>query len=133
MNRPRSGILRVLELRKIRRQAVRMREDILARMGSILQDSGLQKVIQEQVITLRDDRYVLPLKPNFRQSLQGVVHGQSGSRATLFVEPLEVLEQNNRLAELRMEEREEVERILRELTLLLSDRVGCDSGIARRA
>lgn len=110
------------ELRKIRRAATRMREDILARMGSILQDSGLQKVIQEQVITLRDDRYVLPLKPNFRQSLQGVVHGQSGSRATLFVEPLEVLEQNNRLAELRMEEREEVERILRKLTLLLSDR-----------
>jgi DNA mismatch repair protein MutS2 len=110
------------ELRKIRRQAGRLREDILARMNGILQDSGLQKVIQEQVITLRDDRYVLPLKPNFRQSVKGVVHGQSGSRATLFVEPLEVLEQNNRLAELRMEEREEVERILHELTLLLSGR-----------
>ena len=63
---------------------------------------------------------MLPLKPNFRQSLSGVVHGQSGSRATLFVEPLDILEQNNRLAELRMEEREEVERILRELTSLLS-------------
>ena len=108
------------ELRKIRRQLMRMRESILDRMHGILQDSGLQKVIQEPVITLRDDRYVLPLKPNFRQSLSGVVHGQSGSRATLFVEPLDILEQNNRLAELRMEEREEVERILRELTSLLS-------------
>ena len=60
-----------------------------------------------------------------------MVHGQSGSRATLFVEPLEVLEQNNRLAELRMEEREEVERILRELTALLAqevDAVGERSG-----
>lgn len=108
------------EFRKIRRQIVRMREDILGRMGRILQQESYQKVIQEPVITLRDDRYVLPLKPNFRQSLSGVVHGQSGSRATLFVEPLDVLEQNNRLAELRMEEREEVERILRGLTALAS-------------
>jgi DNA mismatch repair protein MutS2 len=107
-------------LRRIRKQLVRMREDILDRMSGILQDGSFQKVIQEPVITIRDDRYVLPLKPNFRQSLKGVVHGQSGSRATLFVEPLDVLEQNNRLAELRMEEREEVERILRELTALLS-------------
>jgi DNA mismatch repair protein MutS2 len=107
-------------LRKIRKQIARTREDILDRMSGILQDSGFQKVIQEPVITVRDDRYVLPLKPNFRQSLGGVVHGQSGSRATLFVEPLAVLEQNNRLAELRMDERDEVERILRELTALLA-------------
>ena len=107
-------------LRKVRRQIVRTREDILGRMSGILQESGFQKVIQEPVITVRDDRYVLPLKPNFRQSLKGVVHGQSGSRSTLFVEPLEILEQNNRLAELRMEEREEIERILRELTSLMT-------------
>ncbi|MGE5809826.1 MAG: endonuclease MutS2, partial [Nitrospirota bacterium] len=111
------------DLRKLRRQIVRTRDDILDRMSGMLQDSGFQKVIQEPVITIRDDRYVLPLKPNFRQNLKGVVHGQSGSRATLFVEPLEVLEQNNRLAELRMEEREEVERILRGLTALLTAQV----------
>jgi DNA mismatch repair protein MutS2 len=107
-------------LRRIRKQVNRTRDEILDRMSRILQDGGMQKVIQEPVVTIRDDRYVLPLKPNFRQGLKGVVHGQSGSRATLFVEPLEVLEQNNRLAELRMEEREEVERILRELTSLLA-------------
>lgn len=110
-------------LRKVRKQIVRTREEILGRMSGILQDSGFQKVIQEPVITVRDDRYVLPLKPNFRQSLKGVVHGQSGSRSTLFVEPLEILEQNNRLAELRMEECEEVERILRELTSLMTREV----------
>jgi DNA mismatch repair protein MutS2 len=108
------------ELRRVRKQIVRTREDILGRMSGILQDNSFQKVIQEPVITVRDDRYVLPLKPNFRQSLNGVVHGQSGSRSTLFVEPLEILEQNNRLAELRMEEREEIERILRELTSLMT-------------
>lgn len=107
-------------LRRIRKQLARTREDLLGRMSSILQDAAFQKVIQEPVITIRDDRYVLPLKPNFRQNLKGVVHGHSGSRATLFVEPLEVLDQNNRLAELRLEEREEVERILRELTALVS-------------
>jgi DNA mismatch repair protein MutS2 len=107
-------------LRKIRKQLARMREDVLSSMSGILQDSGFQKVIQEPVITIRDDRYVIPLKPGFQQSIKGVVHGQSGSRATLFVEPLAVLEQNNRLAELRMEERDEVERILRKLTGLLS-------------
>ena len=111
-------------LRKIRKQLARTRDEVLARMSRILQDSGFQKIIQEPVITIRDDRYVLPLKPGFRQSIKGVVHGQSGSRATLFVEPLDVLEQNNRLAELRMEERDEVERILRELTGLLSQESG---------
>ncbi len=107
-------------IRKVRKQIVRTREDIMGRMSGILQESGFQKVIQEPVITVRDDRYVLPLKPNFRQSLKGVVHGQSGSRSTLFVEPLEILEHNNRLSELRMEEREEIERILRELTSLMT-------------
>ena len=107
-------------LRRIRKQIIRLRDDVLSRMSGILQDSVFQKVVQEPVITVRDDRYVLPLKPNFRQSIKGVVHGQSGSRSTLFVEPLEVLEQNNRIAELRMEERDEVERILRELTALLA-------------
>jgi len=111
-------------LRRIRKHLARTREDVLAVMSGILQDSGYQKIIQEPVITIRDDRYVLPLKPGFRQSIKGVVHGQSGSRATLFVEPLDVLEQNNRLAELRMEERDEVERILRALTGLLSQESG---------
>jgi len=110
-------------LRRVRKQISRMRDDILGSLSGILQDGSFQKVVQEPVITMRDDRYVLPLKPNFRQSIRGVVHGQSGSRSTLFVEPLEVLEQNNRLAELRMEEREEVERILRELSGMLAQEV----------
>jgi len=110
-------------LRRVRKQISRMRDDILGRLSGILQDGSFQKVVQEPVITMRDDRYVLPLKPNFRQSIRGVVHGQSGSRSTLFVEPLEVLEQNNRLAELRMEERDEVERILRELSGMVAQDV----------
>jgi DNA mismatch repair protein MutS2 len=107
-------------LRRIRKLIARTRDEIMDRMSRILRDSGAQNIVQDQVITVRDDRYVMPLKPNFRQGIKGVVHGHSASRATVFVEPLEVLEQNNRLAELRMEEREEVERVLRELTSLLA-------------
>ena len=107
-------------LRRIRKYLAQVREEVLDRMGRILRAAEKRDVVQEQVITVRDDRYVLPLKPHFRQSIKGVVHGQSGSRATLFVEPLEVVEQNNRLAELHDEEREEVERILRELTALIA-------------
>jgi DNA mismatch repair protein MutS2 len=107
-------------LRRIRKLITRTRDEIMDRMSRILRDSGAQNIVQDQVITVRDDRYVMPLKPNFRQGIKGVVHGHSGSRATVFVEPLEVVEQNNRLAELRMEEREEVERVLRELTSLLA-------------
>jgi DNA mismatch repair protein MutS2 len=108
------------DLRRIRKLAGRVRDEILGRMDRILRSIEAQQIVQEQVITVRDDRYVIPLKPNFRQSIRGVVHGQSGSRATLFVEPLEVLEQNNRLAELRMEERDEIERILQELAAQLA-------------
>ncbi|MEK6745032.1 MAG: endonuclease MutS2 [Nitrospirota bacterium] len=107
-------------LRRVRKLIARTRDEIMDRMSRILRDSGAQNIVQDQVITVRDDRYVMPLKPNFRQGIKGVVHGHSGSRATVFVEPLEVVEQNNRLAELRMEEREEVERVLRELTGLLA-------------
>jgi DNA mismatch repair protein MutS2 len=107
-------------LRRVRKLIARTRDEIMDRMSRILRDSGAQNIVQDQVITVRDDRYVMPLKPNFRQGIKGVVHGHSGSRATVFVEPLEVVEQNNRLAELRMEEREEVERVLRELTSLLA-------------
>ncbi len=107
-------------LRRTRKLMARTRDEIMDRMSRILRDSGAQNIVQDQVITVRDDRYVMPLKPNFRQGIKGVVHGHSGSRATVFVEPLEVVEQNNRLAELRMEEREEVERVLRELTSLLA-------------
>ncbi|MDH4162274.1 MAG: endonuclease MutS2 [Nitrospirota bacterium] len=112
------------ELRRLRKLIARTRDDILDRMGKILRQADSQNIVQEQVVTVRDDRYVIPLKPNFRQGLTGVVHGHSGSRATLFVEPIDVLEQNNRLAELRMDERDEVERILRELTSLLAGHAG---------
>ncbi len=112
------------ELRRVRKLLARVRDEILDRLEKVLRAADAQDVVQDQVITVRDDRYVVPLRPGFQKTVKGVIHGRSGSRATLFVEPLEVLEQNNRLAELRAEEREEAERVLRELTARVAEEGG---------
>ncbi|HEX9870595.1 MAG TPA: endonuclease MutS2 [Candidatus Tectomicrobia bacterium] len=74
------------------------------------------EVVQEPLITLRNNRYVIPLKPDFQRLLRGIVHDHSSSGATVFVEPLDVLDLNNRLVELATAEGAEVHRILREIT-----------------
>jgi len=72
--------------------------------------------VQDPLITLRNNRYVIPLKPDYQRLLRGVVHDHSSSGATVFVEPLDVLDLNNRLVELATAEGAEVHRILREIT-----------------
>src|SRR5439155_22082995 len=71
-------------------------------------------VLQEPIVTQRGGRYVLPVKADFRGRVRGIVHDQSASGATVFVEPMAVVELNNRVRELEAEERAEIERILRE-------------------
>jgi DNA mismatch repair protein MutS2 len=73
-------------------------------------------VVQEPLITLRNNRYVIPLRPDYQRLLRGIVHDHSSSGATVFVEPLDVLDLNNRLVELTTAEAAEVHRILRQLT-----------------
>jgi DNA mismatch repair protein MutS2 len=73
-------------------------------------------VVQEPLITLRNNRYVIPLRPDYQRLLRGIVHDHSSSGATVFVEPLDVLDMNNRLVELTTTEEAEVHRILRQLT-----------------
>ena len=75
-----------------------------------------REVVQEPLITLRHNRYVIPLRPDYQRLLHGVVHDHSASGATVFVEPLDVLELNNRLVELTTAEDVEVHRILRQVT-----------------
>jgi DNA mismatch repair protein MutS2 len=90
------------------RQRVRRRLD-----GHLTQHA---EVVQEPLITLRNNRYVIPLKPDYQRLLRGIVHDHSSSGATVFVEPLDVLDLNNRLVELATAEGAEVHRILREMT-----------------
>ena len=76
-------------------------------------------VLQEPIVTMREGRYVVPIKVEYRNQVRGIVHDQSASGATLFVEPLAVLDLTNRWRELQIEEQREVDRVLAELSGLV--------------
>jgi len=104
------------ELRAIRRKLSRLRENIHQKLEATLRSPEHQKAIQEQVITSRNNRYVIPIKQEARSSFRGVVQGQSTSGATFFVEPLDIVQMNNELHEAAEAEQREIRRILLELT-----------------
>lgn len=86
------------------------------KLDSILHDPNNQKYFQDNLVTMRGDRYVIPIKQEYKMNFPGIVHDQSGTGATLFIEPLAVVNLNNEIKRYIAEEREEVERILRQLT-----------------
>lgn len=86
------------------------------KLDSILHDPNNQKYFQDAIVTMRGDRYVIPIKQEYKLNFPGVVHDQSGSGATLFIEPLVVVNLNNDIKRYVSEAKEEVERILRQLT-----------------
>jgi len=104
------------ELRRIRRQIVSTRETIHSKLETTIRSSQTHKFIQESVVTLRNDRYVIPVKEDFKDALPGIIQGQSASGATVFVEPAGIVEYNNNLHRLASEELQEILRILRVLT-----------------
>ena len=112
------------ELAQARQQAEQMRERLERAIQTILRRAVSDGIAQEDLITERDGRYVIPIKAELRRQLPSVVHDVSASGATLFVEPLAVVELGNRLREARRAERREIERILRELVADISDEVG---------
>jgi DNA mismatch repair protein MutS2 len=86
------------------------------RLDGLLRSPELARALQEQIVTQRGGRYVVPVKAELRGSVKGIVHDQSSSGATVFIEPLEILEANNALREAELAERAEVQRILEELS-----------------
>ncbi len=90
------------------------------RLQSMISNSQYSDALQEPIITIRNGRYVVPVKASHRRAVRGLVHDQSSSGSTLYVEPMAVVEQNNRWRELQSAEEEEVARILAEL----SERIG---------
>src|SRR5439155_1864785 len=92
---------------------------LLARLQAIISSDTYARALQEPIITLRGGRYVVPVKSDFKGQLRGVVHDQSNSGATLFVEPLAVVDLGNEWRQLQGDEAQEIERILRELGALV--------------
>jgi DNA mismatch repair protein MutS2 len=110
-------------LSRIRRQLAAARDRVLERLSRLLTSSDSAGYLQEALITQRGGRYVVPIKAEFKGRVQGIVHDQSASGATLFIEPLAIVELGNQWRELQLEEQREVERILRELTALVAGHV----------
>ncbi len=104
------------ELNSLRRQVKSLQARIKDRLEHIIRSPEYQKALQDPIITLRDDRYVVPVKQEYRSQVQGIVHDMSASGATLFIEPLAVVEMDNDLRRTAAKEKLEVEKILRELT-----------------
>ena len=104
------------ELKGIRREIEKQRAVILASLRKFLQSQSGESEAREEIITIRGDRFVAPVRAQRKGRARGVVHGSSSSGQTVYVEPLETIEMNNDLVRLREEESREIHRILREMT-----------------
>ena len=109
------------KLASIRREIHNAYNRLLGRLEKMLHDPKLQPMIQDAVITQRGGRYVIPLKAECKGQLKSIIHDQSASGATIFVEPLAVVDANNAYQELQLAERDEVHRILRILSEQIAD------------
>ena len=108
-------------LRQIRNKINAMEDRIRARLESALSDPAFGEVLQDTYVTRRHGRYVVPIRREARGDFKGIVHDQSNSGRTLFVEPEDAVEQGNELEELRLGERDEIRRILAALSGLLRE------------
>ncbi len=109
-------------LARLRRNALGAQDEARDRCAAILRSPRFAKAIQDAIVTVRDGRFVVPVKAEFGSLVPGVVHDTSSTGHTLFIEPLDALDVNNRLRTLRIEEQHEVARVLGELSALVGSR-----------
>ena len=106
-------------LRQIRQALSAARARMTEKLESIVRSPAYSSQLQEQIVTIRNGRYVIPVRTEEKRRVEGIIHGSSSSGATVFMEPLAVLEMNNEMVRLQEEERYEIARILAELTELI--------------
>ena len=107
------------KLQDIRRRERRIEQDIRAKLNTILHSSTYSKYMRENLVTIRNGRFVIPVKEEYRSCVKGFVHDMSSSGSTVFIEPISVFDFNNELSNLHIEEELEIERILQNLSGLL--------------
>ncbi|HNN14754.1 MAG TPA: endonuclease MutS2, partial [Anaerolineales bacterium] len=108
-----------VKLADIRRNLRVAHDRLMSRLQRYVTDSKTVSMLQESIITQRDGRYVIPLRAEFKGKIKAIVHDQSSSGATLFIEPLPIVEANNEIRELQLAERDEERRILAEVSSLV--------------
>ncbi len=112
-------------LREIRAKIQKISENIKSKLHSYITSPTYSKYMQDSIVTVRNGRYVVPLKSEFKGMIAGLIHDQSASGATLYVEPMAIVELNNDLKTQMLEEQAEIERILRAFTA----RIGGETGL----
>lgn len=106
------------ELSSIRKNQRNIEQDIKSKLNAFIHSSTYSKYIQESVVTIRNDRYVIPIKEEYRSQIKGFVHDISSSGSTVFIEPISIFELNNEIANLKIKENLEIEKILQNLSKL---------------
>lgn len=109
------------ELSRVRQELRNGEGRVREKLDQMVRTPSIAKMLQDALVTIRNDRYVLPVKQEYRSYFGGMIHDQSASGATLFIEPESVVQLNNKLRELKLKEEAEIERILRMLSALVAD------------
>lgn len=107
------------KLNSIRRQSKKLEQDIRDKLNNIIHSSSYSKYIMEPIVTIRENRYVIPIKEEYRSQIKGFIHDVSSSGSTVFIEPISVFELNNNITNLKIEEEIEIEKILANLSAML--------------
>ncbi|MCB0101924.1 MAG: endonuclease MutS2 [Anaerolineales bacterium] len=110
-----------VKLADIRRNLRVAHDRLMSRLQKYVTDSKTSTMLQESIITQRDGRYVIPLRAEFKGKIKAVIHDQSSSGATLFIEPLPIVEANNQIRELQLAQRDEEQRILAEVSSIVGE------------